>query len=135
MSKGEFVINQRIIKADLGRVLRGAGEMNARKTCPINRAEAHRTRFAGRIQLAIFEFKCAKLRTCLPDRQDFGMCRRVVARGYAIFPFGDDDTIFNDHRAKRSAAPASDTIHRQPNRSFHELIFHECFFCPTPVRK
>src|ERR1700734_2430451 len=52
-----FLVYQRIIKSGLGRVRRGIGEVDPRRPRPVNRAKAHRTRLAGGVNFAAFQFE------------------------------------------------------------------------------
>src|ERR1700739_2110997 len=49
---GDFAIDKRIVESDLGSVRRQVAEVDAGQPRPIDRAQAHGTRFAGSINFA-----------------------------------------------------------------------------------
>src|SRR5438105_12889209 len=59
--RGQFMVNQGIIKADSGRVLSRVGKKDALRPRPIDGPQAHRTGLACAVQIASRQLKRLKL--------------------------------------------------------------------------
>jgi len=106
----QLAVNERVVKSDFGRILRAAGEIDARKAGPIDRTKAHGTWFARSIQLAIFQLEVAEFFASQADGQDFCMSRWIIGRSHLIYALGNNLAVSNDYRAERAAAPGLDPV-------------------------
>ena len=94
---GEFRVNGGVVKADFRGVGGEVGEVDFVNTCPVNSAQAHGARFAGRIEVTAAKLEIPKFTAGLTDRQDFCVRRRIVHSRNSIRRFGYDLALFDDN--------------------------------------
>ena len=124
----QFLVDEGIVKAGIGGIGGNAGVKHPRRTRPVNRAQAHRARFARRIKIAASKLKLAELAASFAYRHHFGVRGGIVRRCHAIYAFRHYPAVFYNHSGKWSALAASDVFYCQSNRAAHEFFHHLGFF-------
>src|ERR1043166_33927 len=74
----ELLADERVVESRFGCIAGRAPEKHAMRPGPVNRAKAHRTVFAGSVNVAAVELEGAQGRACRANRNDFRMRRRIV---------------------------------------------------------
>src|SRR5215831_1321506 len=80
-SEQPFATDEFVVEADRRRLRARVGVIKSAKSRPVDGAEAHRARFATRIDLAARQMESAELRTGAADGDDFGVGRHIPGRG------------------------------------------------------
>ena len=125
---GDFRVDSGIIKADFGSVCRQIAKENFANPGPVDRSQAHRTWFAGSVEVAVPEFEAAKFLASLPDSQHFSVRCGIIRRSDPIGGFRYDDAFFDDDGAERPAAPGAYILERELNGAGHESFVHVVWF-------
>src|SRR4029077_19280672 len=118
-----FLVDQRIVEAGLGRVASASGKINARQACPMDRAQAHGTGFARGVNLAVLQLEGSEFPTRLTDGDYFCMCGGIKRRGDLIRALGNNAAVPHDHRTKRAAARMN-VLDGELNGARHEWLGH-----------
>src|SRR5882757_6615730 len=74
----QLFVNERIVKACVRSIGGNSSIKNARRTGPVNGAQAHRTGLASGVKLAVSKLKCAERPAGRAYRDDFRMRGRIV---------------------------------------------------------
>src|SRR5690606_4728919 len=83
-------VDERVVESGSGGVLHRGRVEHAVGPRPIDRAEAHGTRLAGRINIAPFELKGAHAGARAAHRDDLRMGGRIVTARHEIRALADD---------------------------------------------
>lgn len=132
----EFPIDHRVIESGVCRIARGSGKVNASGARPVDRTQAHRARFATRVNLASAELEATQLLASLADRNHLGVRGRVVRRDNGVRSLGYDFSVFHNDGAERTAPSRTDILNRKLDGSDHEGVTHrlrpirDAFFFP-----
>ncbi len=92
----EFFVDEGVVKAGGGSIGGGGGVEDTVRASPVDRAEAHGARFAGRVEIAAGQLETAEDAAGLANGLDFSVGGRVVGGGNAVGAFGDDLAVLND---------------------------------------
>src|SRR5882757_2744974 len=121
----QLFINERIVKARVRRIGGNSSVEDARWTRPINRTQAHRTRLASGVKLAVSKLKCTERPAGRANRNDFGVRGGIVRSGDAVGAFTDYAAVLRHQRRKRSAASRPDIFKRERDGPAHKLCGHK----------
>ena len=127
----QFAVDEGVVETDFGGVLGGIGEIDARKTGPVDGAKAHGTGFARSVEFAIFQFEDAQFVASATNGNDFGVGGWIIGLSDLICAFGDDLAISHDHGAKRATAAGLKRVDRELNGPFHEGVVHRVAATPS----
>src|ERR1039458_9152341 len=100
----DFLIDERVVEADFSSIRYRITEENAVWPRPINRAETHRTWFAGGVNLAAFQLEELKFLASLADGNNLRMCGRIVGLRNPIHGLGDDFVSLDYDSTERATA-------------------------------
>ena len=120
-----FFVNRGIVKSDPCRVAGNTGIVNCVNSRPVNGAQAHRARFARRVEFTAAKLEAAKIVASLPNCHHFGMRRGVIRRRDLICSFADYSAFFHDHASERPTTPGTHIFYREFYGPRHENV--SCF--------
>jgi hypothetical protein len=115
----ELVVDEGVVESRGGGIACAAGVENARGSGPVNCTQTHRTRLAGRVEVAAVELECGEVRAGGANGDDFGVGGGVVGGGDAIDAFGEDLCVAGDDGSEGAAAVA-DVFECEGDGALHE---------------
>jgi allantoinase len=110
-----------VVETYLGGIVTGVSEIYTVQPDPINRAQAHGTRFATGVKHATRQLKGAQRFARLADRIHLRVSGGIIVRSYAVDPGSDDLSVPDDDRTKGAAHSAAHVFRRQPDGELHEI--------------
>ena len=121
----QFVANKGVIEASGGGIGSAGGVKDAFKPRPIDRAEAHGTRFAGSVEIAAGQLEIAEGATSLANGFDFSVSSGIVGGRDAVDGFGDDLAILHDESGEGTALAGVYIFGGQGDGALQEWIGHD----------
>ena len=120
----ELAVDERIVEADARSVGGQVAKVHTSQVRPIDGAQAHGAWLARGVNLAILKNESAEFGAGLANGDDLRVGGWIVGRGHAIHTFRDDDAIFDDHGAERSALAGEDIVEGELDSSGHKSVVH-----------
>src|ERR1700733_606716 len=120
----DFVIDQRIVESDLGRVSIAIAKIDAGEASPIDCPQTHGAGLTGRVNLATFEIEDAEYRACLAYGDNFRVCGRIVRGSDLVCSLRDNRAVLHHDRPEGTAVPGENVFKGEVNGASHERIVH-----------
>src|ERR1700722_811277 len=120
----DFVIDQRIVESDLGRVGIGIAKINAGEASPIDCPQTHGTGLTGGVNLAGFEIKDAEYLACFAYSDNFRVCGRIVRGSDLVCSLRDNRAVLHHDRTEGTAVSGENVLKGELNGASHERIVH-----------
>jgi len=121
----EFFVDEGVVEVSGGSIGGGGGVEDTVRASPVERAEAHGARFAGRVQIAAGQLEVAKNAAGLANGLDFGVGGRVVGGCDAVGAFGDDLAVFNDQSGEGATVAGVHIFDGEGDGALQEWYGHQ----------
>ena len=121
MRPRDLGVKLRVIETRECGVAAVCGKDDAIQACPAGGGEAHRARFAARVEDAAREAEGLYRRRRRTDRDDLGVRGRVVDTRHAIPTTADDLRPAHDDRTERTAGLFPHVLRGEGHREAHEF--------------
>ena len=111
---------------DRARLLRRGAVIHAADAGDQHRGDAHRARFAGRVEIAAGQIDGLEPAACVADRLHLAVRGRIEIRPRTIDALADDRPVAHDHRSERTCARLAQRLLRQRDGAAHECLVVHC---------
>jgi hypothetical protein len=116
-----FVVDERVIETNACSIPARVAVIDDLWPSPVDRTQAHRTRFATGVELTACELECVEHFASLADSIDFRVSCWVIRRGDSIYSGRDDLPITDDQRREWAAISAQHVFRGKSDGFEHQI--------------